>query len=146
MPRQPTRVHRKNSFTTKLRQAADLAMTAVYVVSHPGGPTKVGIAKDVHKRFISLCHATWCELRLHAYGWTMGRPVAELIEADVILRLTEAGKRVRGEWFNIEPDEMHAVVRECAKARGFNLYTDADRDALQQAAENELRERLLGTG
>lgn len=88
----------------------------VYVVAAKGQlATKIGVSQDPVRRFSDIQSANWNDLRLHAYWWTPGRPLAVRIEAAVLHVFAQ--QSIRGEWIRAEPE----VVAEAALAHGARI-------------------------
>lgn len=81
----------------------------VYVISAPGHPVKIGIAKDPERRLTELQTGSPHRLMIHfTASVSNGRSVERACH------MTLSAKRLEGEWFDITPDDAIEVVRRAA--------------------------------
>lgn len=70
-----------------------------------GRPLRVGWTATPSGRFDELQQAHWRELKIHEIVWTPGKPLAQRLDDEVRRLLTQAGRHMRGHWFDV-PVEM----------------------------------------
>ncbi|PAQ00891.1 GIY-YIG nuclease family protein [Mesorhizobium mediterraneum] len=89
------------------------ALSFVYIVGAASGPQKIGVANNPEERRSVLQVASLTDL-LAVHQVSMPRKTAFLVErhAHWLLR----GRRVRGEWFNVSPQEAIIAVNDGCKA------------------------------
>lgn len=92
------------------------AFHSVYLVTPDNGgqgPVKIGIADDPLKRFSSIQTSVWIDLRLHHWWWMAGKRLSERVEKAFIE--THKDRHIRGEWFQMPPDEARGCAAEIVK-------------------------------
>lgn len=81
----------------------------VYVISAPGHPVKIGIAKDPERRLAELQTGSPHRLMIHfTASVSNGRGVERACH------MTLSANRLEGEWFDVTPDRAIEVVRLAA--------------------------------
>lgn len=103
-------------------------------------PVKIGHAKNVKLRLSSMNTHNWVDIFLHHVVWTAGRPMAERIERAVHANLIDRGKLIKGEWFNITPEEGEILIKLHAReARGWLKTTDIITKEIDRALDRVYR-------
>lgn len=125
------------------RRAAGLH--SVYVITTiTGNPVKIGIAENPPKRFAGLQSGNWIELVRVEHWWMAGKPLSERVEKLAMKKLTDAGKHIRGEWFNCTPEEARAAVIGSISDLGFEAFSEAEITAIEAKMESRKIDVLLG--
>lgn len=73
----------------------------VYLITSEVGLTKIGLTDDVQKRFGSIDSCSPCRIELHHCQF-----VQDTNRLERLLHQHFASKRVKGEWFNLDADEI----------------------------------------
>jgi len=95
-------------------EAGAKAEQAVYVIgTDDPNISKIGVAGDPSKRFKSLQTANAKKLRISGLLWSYFS--ARQIEYLALKNAGKAGKRIRGEWVEMSPDEAMLLVAEAAE-------------------------------
>lgn len=81
--------------------------TCVYVIGGKCGPQKIGVASDAAQRRLYLQRSSAVELAVHA-AFPLPRALAFAVEQAAHRAL--APRRMRGEWFDIEPETARGVI------------------------------------
>lgn len=99
--------------------------SAVYVVGHnaEGFPVKIGIAEDLKCRMGSIQTGNWMPLTLFGHWWTAGSPLSRRVETACHDFFTQAGRQVRGEWFDVKPDVAIKAIEKMAAGMGIELMS-----------------------
>lgn len=87
-------------------------MSHVYVIAAKDGPVKIGMAKDVHRRFGALKTGSPVALALAYVAAVSGS--ARTLERDVHRLLAE--KQFMGEWFAVSVEEAVIAIERAAGA------------------------------
>jgi len=100
-----------------IRELRDRQYACVYAIGPKeiGTPVKIGMAADIGKRFSDLQSGTYHELVIHHIVWTPGYPIAKNLERACHEILTKAGKRLRGEWFDVTPEWAKRTINTMAQ-------------------------------
>lgn len=80
----------------------------IYVIGPREGPQKIGLSKDVNKRLQTLQTGFPSTLFVHHKEPIVAKQV-RLVEKKIHTELNY--KRVRGEWFNLTPEEATDYIR-----------------------------------
>lgn len=101
------------------REFLRIQYSAVYAIGPKdhGRPVKVGYAGNIFERFANIQSGAWVPLSVHYLVWTGGRPVAVRLEAEAHRLLDAAGRRIRGEWFDVS----HELARDAIHVAAQNL-------------------------
>jgi len=101
--------------------------SSVYAIGPKEGmPIKIGYGGDPKNR-VSNCQAgNWVELFLHYNVWTVDNKLSRRVGKACHDVLDKAKKRLRGEWFNINPEWAKKVIWFAAQEEGIPLYTNKD--------------------
>jgi len=91
-------------------KAPDPDFSYVYLVGVPGGPTKIGHAMCVKRRFKQLQAEYPLQELVPMGSWPVGALKARAVEHYVHWLLRE--KNYRGEWFNVARDEAVAAIKK----------------------------------
>lgn len=100
--------------------------SAVYVVGHEDGPphpVKIGIAEDLKSRMGSIQTGNWLPLKLFGHWWTAGTPLSRRVEKACHEFFIEAGRQVRGEWFDVRPEVAVKAIENMAASLKIELMT-----------------------
>lgn len=73
----------------------------IYLITSEVGLTKIGLTDDVQKRFGSIDSCSPCRIELHHYQF-----VQDTNRIERLLHQHFGAKRIKGEWFNLDPDEI----------------------------------------
>lgn len=103
--------------------------------SQNGNPIKVGVAKDIRSRHRAL--QTGNPAPLEVMGWITSDDDYRLEKS---VHQTFEAKRVRGEWFNIEPADILSVLRDA----GINGFVAKNADAFQIIGHDSAVHEYLG--
>lgn len=108
--------------------AARLRYCACYVAA-PGtlSPSKIGIATDLSKRLSGIQTAHWQDIYLYWVMWFPGQPVAARVEKRAMEALAAAGKKIRGEWFDVAPEVAIEYLRQAARDLKLEWFTEKER-------------------
>ena len=104
----------------------------------PSSPIKIGICDDPLSRLGNLQVGNFFELVMHQHWWLVGKPVAVLVESAFKEKYKESN--IRGEWFDMEPDEaVRKAARELSEI-GPRFHTETTlveemRKSAERAAE-----------
>lgn len=97
----------------------------VYAVSPDNRwPTKIGISQNPLNRLINLQCASWRRLDIAEYFFCADQQKARQIEAKCHAILTEDGKALHGEWFDIRPDKAAEIIAFAGAALGIEVRRD----------------------
>lgn len=104
------RVDRKGKLGDALRYHLAVR-TAVYAIGPKSGtPLKIGFSRRLTTRLIGLQTSSPEELRFHLVCWVATKAEATKLESRCHKILTETGRHIRGEWFNLTPLEAAKVI------------------------------------
>lgn len=93
---------------------------AVYVLAgNPGNPVKIGISRSPYRRRSGVQSGQWNELKIFGLRYFRDHAVASSVEKRAHEMAGE--KRVRGEWFNLEPQEALDIVEFAALATNSEI-------------------------
>lgn len=85
--------------------------TAVYVIGPQSGPPlKIGFSRRLAIRLTELQVASHEALRFHLVCWLPSKEAATSLEHRCHRILTEAGRHIRGEWFNVDAASAAKVI------------------------------------
>lgn len=73
----------------------------VYLITSENGLTKIGKAEDVKSRFSQIDGSSPCKVEIHHCQLTKNCD-----DLEKLLHKEFSHKRVKGEWFNLSPDEL----------------------------------------
>jgi Meiotically up-regulated gene 113 len=73
-------------------------------------PIKIGVTDDPHRRLRELQIAHYEMLEFHRVWWLAGQSVAARLEA--AFKLYFLPEHVRGEWYEVDPEEAVAFLEE----------------------------------
>ena len=79
-------------------------------------PCKIGIARDLRKRLSCLQVGHWLPLHIFQYFRFDSVEFAFAVEQASHRSLSDAGKRLKGEWFNVTGEEACLVVRAASQS------------------------------
>jgi len=97
----------KLSFLPKLKKQRKQHSKFVYIISELGSERyKIGMAKDVDKRLLSLQTANSSVLKVIYKSYQHN---ALLVESDMHYKFVD--KKVRGEWFNLNVCDLYNVIK-----------------------------------
>ncbi len=92
-----------------------LKTTACYVItSGKRGPCKLGVTYDLRERRNMLQAGNWLVLSTYAALWFANSRLAYAVESEALRTLTDSGKLLRGEWFNVTPSDALAALEQAA--------------------------------
>jgi len=92
-----------------------LQRSAIYAIGRQiGPPIKIGFSSKPVYRLTELQVSSPEELRFHLVCWLQDRSAASKIEARCHAILRGDGRHIRGEWFNITPDEAAKIIDRAA--------------------------------
>lgn len=88
-----------------------LETAACYVItSGKRGPCKLGVTYDLRERLGTLQCGNWLALSVHGAMWFANQRLAMAVERVALQSLTDSGKHLRGEWFNVTPGDALAAL------------------------------------
>jgi hypothetical protein len=111
----------------------------VYVIGAADGPQKIGVASDVEARRAMLQTGNPAGLVV-VHHWALPRPAAFAVEGRAHWHLRD--RHVRGEWFDVTPDEAIAAV-EAARCDWLAGAPDAP-EAARRASYWQQRLKAAG--
>jgi hypothetical protein len=107
-----------------LKLFSQLGFACVYAIGpEAGGPIKVGWTQNPKMRFAQLQNAHWKPLKIHEITWTVGRPLAIRLEGAVHKILKDAGRHLRGEWFDVPVDLMIGAFQVATDREKIPTFT-----------------------
>ncbi|MDE2133024.1 MAG: GIY-YIG nuclease family protein [Alphaproteobacteria bacterium] len=107
-----------------IHRMRELAYSCLYVLGPEAArPVKIGYATNIFDRYSSLQGGNPQQLRVHFIEWTPGRRVAARIEIEVHRLLDIAGRRIRGEWFDVSATQGRDAIRIAATNLNLRLFS-----------------------
>jgi len=101
--------------------------TNVYVISPDNDcPCKIGVSKYGYRRMLDMQVAVWRPLKVDYSVWVEGRKDAYRLEAAIHADLSEDGKWMHGEWFDIRPPHAIDMIRFKASVLGIEISDEVD--------------------
>lgn len=76
----------------------------VYLIQSASGQCKIGLSKNVEKRFKALSHSSPVKLELIHSIYT-----EDMTDTESMLHELFSSKRVKGEWFELSPDDIEYI-------------------------------------
>lgn len=106
-------------------RAVGLPYCSVYVIAPlDGWPCKIGISTSAYKRLVQLQTSVWKQLEVKWCGWLPSVKDARSLEKRCHTTLTDTGKWLHGEWFDLRPDKAIELVEFEAALAGVSPSTE----------------------
>ncbi len=87
-------------------------------------PVKIGIADDPVRRLSGMQKDNFLKLVIYAHWWVAGRIVAARAEKN--FKVKHRGQNIRGEWFDMEPDEAVRLAGREISDIGAAVFTEEE--------------------
>lgn len=101
----------------------------VYLISQLSNwPVKIGMSDCASRRLDQLQTSHWNELTVSAYWICETRAHAKAIEARAHAMLEKEGRRLLGEWFDLDVRKASSIVDFAAQTLGFEARRDLPRN------------------
>lgn len=105
-------------------------MTFLYIIApSANGPCKVGFARDVRKRLISIQIGCFLDLEVHS---TWQHPLLGARACEALIHAQLMRDHMRGEWFAVSVSQVEAIATSIGMHREV-LAPAMDADAIQRA-------------
>ena len=93
-----------------------------------GAPVKIGISEDPLRRIATIQAGHFDELVFHRFWWVPGIAVATRIESG--FKMGFADYNIRGEWFDMSPDQAERQVEVAIERLGIWSLTQSEMEHL----------------
>ena len=93
-----------------------------------GAPVKIGISEDPIQRLGTIQAGHYEELVFHRFWWLPGIAISSKIEAD--FKREHAEHNIRGEWFDMMPEQAEALVNRAISEIGVWNLTQSEMEFL----------------
>jgi hypothetical protein len=93
-----------------------------------GAPVKIGISEDPVRRIATIQSSHFDELVFHRFWWLPGIAVATRIESG--FKNGFADYNIRGEWFNMSPEQAEKQVEAAIERLGIWSLTQSEMEHL----------------
>ena len=119
--------HVERMYGIRLGGHVDSEVVSVYLIGPcEGGPMKLGIAKHPGNRVSTIKSHNWNDVDIFGLRWFKSRSLALRVEAEAHQLLDKAGKRLRGEWFDVDADWGAKTIQVATDKLGIKSYSDED--------------------
>ncbi|WP_298962322.1 hypothetical protein [uncultured Methylobacterium sp.] len=125
-----------------------LGFACVYAVGPLAGrPMRIGWTSSPSGRFSNLQSSHWKEMKIHDIVWTPGKPLAQRLDEEVNRLLTQAGRHLRGDWFDVTPEMIVPTLQVATDNLKIPTFThEAMLQRFEEAKEMRASHVLKGFG
>jgi hypothetical protein len=122
-------------------KAWDLPYCSLYVVSTDSKwPCKIGISIDPYKRIGGIQTGVWRRVDVHKCFYLKTVKQARALEQKIHQTLTDQGKWLHGEWFDLRPEQTTDIIEFEAMVLGLEINSEIEDDEIANSLYNDMWE------
>lgn len=121
-------------------RAWDLPYCSLYVVSTDSKwPCKIGISIDPVKRISGIQTGVWRRVDVHKCFYLKSVKEARTLEQKIHRTLTDQGKWLHGEWFDMRPEQTTDIIEFEAMILGLDINSEIQEDEIAQSLHSDMQ-------